>query len=131
GRPNDAAGGGDPDGVAGSADCVRADPNRTGPAAQQRYGVDAGMVRACRLQRRHRWPGTRVWPRAHKAPRLGTPLRATIWALKRELPDSERRNSPGPQPPPRSPVARAPHHEVTTVTACPAPDEQALLPSSG
>ena len=39
------------------------------------------MVRARRLQRRHRWPGTRVRPRAHEAPRLGTPPRATKWAL--------------------------------------------------
>src|SRR5438874_11001295 len=38
------------------------------------------MVRARRLQRRHRWPGTRVRPRAHEAPRLGTPPRATKWA---------------------------------------------------
>src|ERR1700688_4769031 len=38
------------------------------------------MVRACRLQRRHRWPGTRVRPRAHEAPRMGTPPRATKWA---------------------------------------------------
>src|SRR5258708_5310013 len=30
------------------------------------------MVRARRLQRRHRWPGTRVRPHAHEAPRLGT-----------------------------------------------------------
>src|SRR6202040_4330444 len=44
------------------------------------------MVRACRLQRRHRRPGTRVRPRAHEAPRLGTPPRATKWALKRENP---------------------------------------------
>src|SRR5258706_6337551 len=42
------------------------------------------MVRARRLQRRHRRPGTRVRPRpacrqagAHEAPRLGTPSRAT------------------------------------------------------
>src|SRR6266404_6067371 len=35
------------------------------------------MVRARRLQRRHRWPGTRVRPRAHEAPRLGAPPRAT------------------------------------------------------
>src|SRR5450432_1467497 len=76
----DAGGGGDPDGGAGSADCVRADANRTGPAVQQRYGVDAAMVRARRLQRRHRWPGTRVRPRAHEAPRLGTPERTTSWA---------------------------------------------------
>src|SRR6058998_2843103 len=38
------------------------------------------MVRARRLQRRHRWSGTRVRPRAHEAPRLGTPPRATKWA---------------------------------------------------
>src|SRR5436305_7224372 len=31
------------------------------------------MVRARRLQRGHRWPGTRVRPRAHEAPRMGTP----------------------------------------------------------
>src|SRR5205807_3081546 len=41
------------------------------------------MVRARRLQRRHRWPGTRVRPRAHETPRLGTPPRATKWALRR------------------------------------------------
>src|SRR5438874_10778081 len=41
------------------------------------------MVRARRLQRRHRWPGTRVRPRAHEAPRLGTPPRATKWADSR------------------------------------------------
>src|SRR5206468_8471649 len=75
---------GDPDKCAGSADCLRADANRTGPAVQQGYGIDAAMVRARRLQRRHRWPGTRVRPRAHEAPRLGTPPRATKWALKRE-----------------------------------------------
>src|SRR5206468_5665556 len=72
---------GDPDGGAGSADCVRADANRTGPAVQRGYGVDAAVVRARRLQRRHRWPGTRVRPRAHEAPRLGAPPRATKWAL--------------------------------------------------
>src|SRR3981189_2286593 len=44
------------------------------------------MVRARRLQRRHRWPGTRVRPRTHEAPRLGTPPRATKWALKQESP---------------------------------------------
>src|SRR3984893_11415309 len=44
------------------------------------------MVRARRLQRRHRWPRMRVRPRAHEAPRLGTPPRATKWALKRENP---------------------------------------------
>src|SRR5882724_8855332 len=31
------------------------------------------MVRARRLQRRHRWTGTRVRPRAHEAPRVGAP----------------------------------------------------------
>src|SRR2546422_6407446 len=41
------------------------------------------MVRARRLQRRHRWPGTRVRPRAHQAPRLGTPPRATKWGDSR------------------------------------------------
>src|SRR5213080_3801757 len=41
------------------------------------------MVRARRLQRRHRRPGTRVRPRAHEAPRLGTPPRATKWADSR------------------------------------------------
>src|SRR5260370_933890 len=41
------------------------------------------MVRARRLQRRHRWPGTRVRPRAHEAPRVGTPPRATKWADSR------------------------------------------------
>src|SRR5258708_39253910 len=41
------------------------------------------MVRARRLQRRHRWPGTRVRPRAHEASGLGTPPRATKWALRR------------------------------------------------
>src|SRR6202040_1824077 len=74
-RTNDAGGGGDPDGGAGSADCVRADANRTGPAVQQGNGVDAAMVRSRRLQRRHRRPGTRVRPRAHEARRLGTPPR--------------------------------------------------------
>ena len=62
---------------AGSADYVRADADRTGPPVQQGDGVDAGMVRARRLQRRHRWPGTRVRPHAHEAPRLGAPPRAT------------------------------------------------------
>ncbi len=62
-----------------------ADANRTGPAIQQGYGGDAAMVRARRLQRRHRWPGTRVRPRAHEAPRLGAQPRATKWALKRSL----------------------------------------------
>src|SRR6266581_8200424 len=28
-----------------------------------------------RLQRRYRWPRTRVWPHAHEAPRLGAPPR--------------------------------------------------------
>src|SRR6202049_3079763 len=41
------------------------------------------MVRPRRLWRRYRWPGTRVWPRAHEAPRLGTPPRATKWADSR------------------------------------------------
>src|SRR5437879_1002342 len=40
------------------------------------------MVRARRLQRRHRWLGTRVRPHAHEAPRLGTPPRATKWARR-------------------------------------------------
>src|SRR6202045_2936405 len=68
-----------------SADCIRADVNRTGPAVQQGYGVDAAMVRARRLQRRHRWPGTRVWPRAHEAPGLDTPPRGhgARWADSR------------------------------------------------
>src|SRR6202040_3870146 len=48
------------------------------------------MVRPRRLQRRHRWSGTRVRPRAHEAPRLGTPTRATKWALKRPWADSRR-----------------------------------------
>src|SRR5437868_8129926 len=86
-------GGGDPDGGAGPADCVRADANRAGPAVQQGYGVDAAMVRARRLQRRHRRPGTRVRPRAHEAPRLGTPPRATKWALKRDNPWSTLRHT--------------------------------------
>ncbi len=68
-----------------SAGCVRADANRTGPAVQQRYGVDAAMVRAHRLQRRHRWPGTRVRPYAHEAPRLGAPPRATKWARRARM----------------------------------------------
>src|SRR5689334_25209462 len=42
------------------------------------------MVRARRLQRRHRRPGTRVRPRAHEAPRLGPPpgarARGAHWA---------------------------------------------------
>src|SRR5579863_2602169 len=42
------------------------------------------MVRARRLQRRRRRSGTGVRPRAHETPRLGTPPRATKWALKRE-----------------------------------------------
>src|SRR6202035_5105623 len=81
-RTNDAGGGGDPDGGAESADCVRADANRTGPAVQRGYGVDAAMVRARRLQRRHRWPGTRVRPHAHEAPRLGTSPRARRARMK-------------------------------------------------
>src|SRR6185295_14931928 len=48
--------------------------------------VDAGVVRARRLQRRHPWLGTRVWSIAHEAPRLGTPPRATWWALNQENP---------------------------------------------
>src|SRR5438477_436319 len=72
----EAGGGGDPDGGTGSADCVRADADRTCPSVQQGDGFDAGMVRARRLQRRYRWPGTRVQPHAHKTPRLGTPPRA-------------------------------------------------------
>src|SRR4029079_8023166 len=83
-RANNAGGGGNPNEGAGSVDRVRADANRTGPAAQQGNGVDAGMVRARRLQRRHRWLGTRVRPHAHEAFRLGTPPRAAYWALKRE-----------------------------------------------
>src|SRR5260221_10480092 len=43
------------------------------------------MVRARRLQRRHRWPGARVRPRAHEAPRLGTPPRATRWARRARM----------------------------------------------
>src|SRR6202035_297069 len=81
-RTNDAGGGGDPDGGAESADCVRADANRRGPAVQRGYGVDAAMVRARRLQRRHRWPGTRVRPHAHEAPRLGTSPRARRARMK-------------------------------------------------
>src|ERR1700692_2197507 len=41
------------------------------------------MVRARGLQRRHSRPGTRVWPRAHEAPRLGTPPCAAKWADSR------------------------------------------------
>src|SRR5260221_770980 len=62
-----------------------ADTDRTGPAVQQGYGVDARMVRERRLQRRHRRPGTRVRPRAHEAPRLGTPPRATEWARRARM----------------------------------------------
>src|ERR1022692_1547553 len=40
------------------------------------------MVRARRLQRRHRWPGKRVRPCAHEAPRLGAPPRASKWARR-------------------------------------------------
>src|SRR5436190_1486326 len=43
------------------------------------------MVRARRLQRRHRWPGTRVRPRAHEAPRLGAPPRAAEWARRARM----------------------------------------------
>src|SRR4029079_10517250 len=71
---NNGGGGGNPNEGAGSANRVRADANRTGPAAQQGNGVDAGMVRARRLQRRHRSLGTRVRLRAHEALRLGAPL---------------------------------------------------------
>src|SRR5260221_8175469 len=46
------------------------------------------MVRARRLQRRHRWPGTRVRPRPDEAPRLGPPPRATRWPLKPRRPYS-------------------------------------------
>src|SRR6202040_3334461 len=84
-RTNDAGGGGDPDGGAGPADCVRADAHRTGSAIQQGYGGDARMVRAGRLQRRHRWPGTRVRPRAHEAPRLGAQPRATEWTRRARM----------------------------------------------
>jgi uncharacterized protein YbjT (DUF2867 family) len=63
-----------------------ADTNRTGPAVQPGNGANAGMVRARRLQRRHRRPGTRVRPRAHEASRLGTPPRATKWALNPDRP---------------------------------------------
>src|SRR5260221_957448 len=63
-----------------------ADTDRTGPAVQQGDGVDARVVRERRLQRRHRWPGTRVRPPTHEAPRLGTAPRAARWALKRENP---------------------------------------------
>src|SRR5260221_13107774 len=62
-----------------------ADTDRTGPAVQQGYGVDARMVRERRLQRRHRWPGTRVRPRAHEAPRLGAPPRATEWTRRARM----------------------------------------------
>src|SRR5436309_11432506 len=41
------------------------------------------MVRGHRLQRRHRWPRTRVWPCAHEAPRLGTPPRSAKWEHSR------------------------------------------------
>src|SRR5258706_467835 len=41
------------------------------------------MVRARRLQRRHRWPGTRVRPRAHEAPRMGTPPSSVHWSDSR------------------------------------------------
>jgi hypothetical protein len=54
GHTNDAGGGGDPDGGVGSADCVRADAHRTGPAVQPGDGGDVRVVRARRLQRRHR-----------------------------------------------------------------------------
>src|SRR5438094_6154142 len=37
------------------------------------------MVRARGLQRRNRWPGTRVRPCADETPRLGTPPRAAKW----------------------------------------------------
>src|SRR5437870_1595504 len=43
------------------------------------------MVRARRLQRRHRWPGTRVRPRAHEAPRLGAPPRAAEWERRSRM----------------------------------------------
>src|ERR1700722_19273112 len=42
------------------------------------------MVRPRREQRRYHRPGKRVRRRAHEAPRLGAPSRATQWALKRE-----------------------------------------------
>src|ERR1700737_608355 len=48
------------------------------------------MVRPRRLQRRHRWPGTRVRPRAHEAPRLGAPPRATKWVRGTHYSDSRR-----------------------------------------
>ncbi len=79
--------------AAETADSVRADANRTGPAIQQGDGADAGMVRARRLQRRYRWPGARVRPQAHEAPRLGRPPRATEWTLKRENPWSTLRHT--------------------------------------
>ena len=50
---------------------VRRQSNRSGGPGG--HGIDAGMVRARRLQRRHRPPGTRVRSRADEAPRLGTP----------------------------------------------------------
>src|SRR5258707_3257920 len=43
------------------------------------------MVRRGRLQRRHRRPGTRVRPRAHEAPGLGTPPRAAKWARRARM----------------------------------------------
>src|SRR5579862_524979 len=43
------------------------------------------MVRARRLQRRHRRPGTRVRPHADEAPRLGAPPRATEWARRARM----------------------------------------------
>jgi hypothetical protein len=70
---------------AGSADCVHADANRTGPSVQQGHGGDVAMVRARRPQRRHRRPGTRVRPPAHEAPRLGTPPRAAEWARRARM----------------------------------------------
>src|SRR6202140_3657557 len=81
----DARGSGDPDRGAGPADCVRADAHRTGPAVQQGDGVDARMVRARRLQRRQRWTGKRVRPRAHETPRLGTPPRGAEWARRSRM----------------------------------------------
>ena len=60
-----------------------------------------GVVRARRLQRRHHWPGTRVRPRAHEAPRLGAPSMKAIRIHR--IPTSfskrlavKRRNAPGP-----------------------------------
>jgi uncharacterized protein YbjT (DUF2867 family) len=50
-------------------------PNGPRAAAMAR----TAMVRPRGLQRKHRWTGTRVRPRAHDAPGLGTP-RATKWA---------------------------------------------------